>query len=231
MKQVYKVLPLLVSSAVLACGNAFAQQKNELGWTMDSALDQLEKQGREFDTALADVEIEWIGRDGSADRGNKGRIYQNKNGEVRIHIKSPQERIILIRGHDVMLYDPNKAVVEEFSRTRDARLEPYTVLGFSHTGGDLERDFLVTFIGEDEITNRRVLGLELTPKSDDDRATVSNIKLWIDQASWLPVRQVITHTPSGQTVTTTYSGTARNLKLNPDLFRDKWPKGTKKVRR
>lgn len=231
MKQILKTLPLLGLSALLACGQAFAQQKNELGWTMDSALNQLEKQGREFDTALADVEIEWIGRDGSADRGNKGRIYQNKKGEVRIHIKTPQERTVLIKGRDVILYDPNKAIVEEFSRTKDNRLEPYTVLGFSHTGSDLKKDFLVTFIGEDEITNRRVLGLELTPKNDRDRATVSNIKLWIDQASWLPVRQVITHTPSGQSVTTTYSGTARNLKLNPDLFRDRWPKGTKKVRR
>jgi outer membrane lipoprotein-sorting protein len=230
MKPVFNALQLAGLLVVLACSQAFAQQENELGWTMDSALDQLEKQGREFDTALADVEIEWTNRDGSTDKDNSGRIYQNKDGEVRIHIKAPQERTVLIRGSDVILYDPNKATVQEFSRTRDNRLEPYTVLGFSHTGSDLERDFLVTFIGEDEITNRRVLGLELTPKSDSDRAHVSNIKLWIDQASWLPVRQIITHTPSGQSITITYSGTARNLKLNPDLFRDKWPKGTKKVR-
>jgi outer membrane lipoprotein-sorting protein len=230
MKPVFKALHLVGLLVVLACSQAFSQQENELGWTMDSALDQLEKQGREFETALADVEIEWTNRDGSTDKDNSGRIYQNKNGEVRIHIKAPHERTVLIRGNDVMLYDPIEATLREFSRTRDNRLEPYTVLGFSHTGSDLEKDYLVTFIGEDEITNRRVLGLDLTPKSDSDRANVSNIKLWIDQASWLPVRQIITHTPSGQSITTTYSGTARNLKLNPDLFRDKWPKGTKKVR-
>lgn len=223
-------MQLLGLLAVLACSQAFAQQKNELGWTMDSVLDQLEKQGREFDTALADVEIEWTNSDGSTDKDNSGRIYQNKDGEVRIHLKAPQERTVLIKGRDVMLYDPAKATVREFSRTKDNRLEPYTVLGFSHTGSDLERDFLVTFVGEDEITNRRVLGLELTPKNDADRAHVSNITLWIDQASWLPVRQIIAHTSSGQSVTTTYSGTARNLKLNPDLFKDEWPKGTEKVR-
>jgi outer membrane lipoprotein-sorting protein len=229
MKQVSMTLLLVGLSAALASGQTFAQ-KNELGWTMDSAINQLEKQGRGFETALADVEIEWIGRDGSADRGNMGRIYQKKNGDVRIQIKSPKERTVLVKGRDVMLYDPSKATVEEFSRSKGHRLEAYTVLGFSKTGNDLKKDFLVTFIGEDEITNRRVIGLELTPKNDADRATVSNIQLWIDQASWLPVRQIIKHTPSGQSVTTTYSGTARNLNLNPDLFRDKWPKGTKKVR-
>ncbi len=230
MKLLFDGLKLVGLLAVLACAQAFAQQKNELGWTMDSALDQLEKQGREFETALADVEIEWTNPDGTTDKDNSGRIYQNKDGDVRIQLKAPKERTVLIKRHDVMLYDPAEATVREFSRTKDNRLEPYTVLGFSHTGSDLEKDFLVTFMGEDEITNRRVLGLAITPKNDRDRANVSNIELWIDQASWLPVRQVITHTPSGKSVTATYSGTARNLRLNPDLFRDDWPKGTKKIR-
>jgi outer membrane lipoprotein-sorting protein len=230
MKRLFNAIQLVGLLAVLTCSQAFAQQKNELGWTMDSAIEQLEKQGREFDTALADVEIEWTNSDGSTDKNNSGRIYQNKNGDVRIHIKEPQERVILIKGRDVMLYDPGQATVQEFSRTKDNRLEPYTVLGFSYTGSDLKKDFLVTFLGEDEITNRRVLGLELTPKNDSDRAHVSTITLWIDQASWLPVRQIIEHTSSGQSVTATYSGTARNLKLNSDLFRDRWPKGTQKVR-
>lgn len=229
MKRLFNAMQLLGLLAVLACSQAFAQQKNELGWTMDSVIDQLEKQGREFDTALADVEIEWTNYDGSKDRDNSGRIYQNQNGDVRIHIKEPEERIILIKGRDVMLYDPGQSTLQEFSRTKDNRLEPYTILGFSHTGSDLKKDFLVTFLGEDEITNRRVLGLELTPKNDSDRAHVSTITLWIDQASWLPVRQIIENTSSGQSVTATYSGTARNLKLNSDLFRDRWPKGTQKV--
>ena len=217
------VLALLISGSSLA-------QNNELGWTMDSALKQLDRQGSDFETVLADVEIDWVSRDGSTTTDNKGRIYQNADGEVRIQIATPDKRTVLIRRNDVLLYDPVKAIVEEFSRSKDNRLEVFTVLGFSITGGDLKRDYLVTFLGEDEIMDRRVLGLELTPKSDSDRESVSSIQLWIDQASWLPVRQIIEHTPSGQSVTTTYTGTARNLKLNPKLFDDDWPKGTKKVR-
>ena len=230
MKRLFNAVQLVGLLAVLACGQAIAQQNNELGWTMDSVLDQLERQGREFNTALADVKIEWTNSDGSVGKDDSGRIYQNKDGDVRIHVKEPQERIILVTGQDVMLYDPNAATVQEFSRTKDNRLEPYTVLGFSHTGPDLEKDYLVTFTGEDEITNRRVLALELTPKNDSDRAQVSSITLWIDQASWLPVRQIIKQTSSGQSISVTYSGTAKNLKLNPDLFRNKWPRGTEKLR-
>ena len=220
---------LLALLAILISGPSLAQ-KNELGWTMDSAIKQLDRQGSDFDTALADVVIDWISRDGAADKGNRGRIYLNSRGEVRIHINSPEERTVLIRGSDVLLYDPAKAIVDEFSRSKDNRLEIYTILGFSMTGKSLTKDYLVTFLGEDEISNRRVIGLELTPKSDAQRASVSSIQLWIDQASWLPVKQVIKHTPSGQSITATFSGTARNLSLNPELFKANWPKGTKKVR-
>jgi len=227
MAKNYVWMPVLLSILV---GGASIAQKNELGWTMDSAIKQLDRQGSDFETALADVEIEWIGRDGSTDKGNSGRIYQNRRGDVRIQINEPKKRTILVKGNDVILYDPEKATVEEFSRSRDNRLEGFTVLGFSLTGKDIKKDFLVTFLGEDEILNRRVLGLELTPKKDADRELVSNIQLWIDQASWLPVRQIIKHTASGESITATYSGTARNLELNSALFKDKWPKGTKKVR-
>ena len=197
---------------------------------MDSALKQLDRQGSDFDTVLADVEIDWISRDGTADKANHGRIYQNSRGEVRIQLDEPNKRTVLIKGNDVYLYDPVKAIVEEFSRSKGGRLETFTVLGFSLTGRDLEDDYLVTFLGEDEIASRRVLGLELTPKSDSTREAVSSIQLWIDQASWLPVRQIIEHTPSGQSITTTYTGTARKLALNPELFDDDWPRGTQKVR-
>ena len=38
-------------------------------------------------------------------------------------------------------------------------------------------------------------------------------------------------TQDGTTVTMTYTGMARNLDLKPELFKDKWPRGTKKIRK
>lgn len=59
---------------------------------------------------------------------------------------------------------------------------------------------------------------------------LSGIQIWIDEALWLPARQVISQAAGGQTLTVTYRGTARNLDLNRDLFNDKWPRGSKKER-
>ena len=47
----------------------------------------------------------------------------------------------------------------------------------------------------------------------------------------MPVKQVVSHVASGDTLTVTYTGMARNLKLNPDLFKAKWPKGTQRIKR
>ncbi len=38
-------------------------------------------------------------------------------------------------------------------------------------------------------------------------------------------------TLGGETVTNTFSGMARNLELNPDLFKDRWPRGTEKIKK
>jgi len=222
---------ILVPLSMLAAHGVFAQD-NELGWTMERAVKQLDRQGEDFETVLADADIEWKKKDGTVDRTVKGRIYMNEDGDVRLSAAQPTEHTMLVSGSTLYQHDPAKAVVEEYrlSQHKD-RLEPYVALGFSTTGKDLSDDFLVTFVGEQQIGGRRALGLELTPIKDSTRQAVARIELWVDQASWLPVRQIITQSAGGDSMTVTYTGTARNLALNPDLFKDDWPKGTEKIRK
>jgi len=47
----------------------------------------------------------------------------------------------------------------------------------------------------------------------------------------MPLRQVIEHVTTNEQLTIDYLGMARNLNLNPELFKSKWPKGTKQVRK
>lgn len=219
---------VLLSSIVATTGSA---QKNELGWTMESALKQIDRQGSDVETVLAEVEISWSGDAAGLDKIKTGRIYFNDDGDFRIAGQTPNKGVLLLEGRTLHKYDPAKSQVEEINVSRDkSRLEPFLNLGISVTGRDLEDDYLVTFVGEQEIGDRRAIGLELTPKKDDMRAIVSKIEIWFDQASWLPIRQTVSHTSGTQTVTVNYSGIARNLSLNPDLFRANWPRGTEKVR-
>lgn len=206
-------------------------QQNELGWTMESAMKQLDRQGSDFASLLADIEIRWSSQDQDEEDVENGRLYMNRKGDLRINVDAPIKQTIMRIGNTVSYYDPAKATVEEYSLSKHKdRLEVFVPLGFSITGRDITKNYLVTFIGEKDIGSRRTLGLELTPKRDAVRAVVSRVELWVDEASWLPVRQVISQSSGGRTLTIVYAGTARNLALNAELFRAKWPKGTKKVR-
>lgn len=231
MKLIKNVSLIVVPLAMIATHGGFAQE-NELGWTMERAVKQLDRQGQGFETVLAEANIEWKDKDGMVDKTVNGRIYMNDDGDVRLSAQQPTEYTMLLSGPNLYEHDPAKAVVEEYRLSQHKnRLEPFVPLGFSTTGKDLSKDFLVTFIGEQEISGRRTLGLELTPKKDSTRAVVARIELWVDQASWLPARQIIMESASGESMTVTYTGTARNLALNSDLFKDDWPRGTEKVRK
>jgi len=215
----------------LAAATVASAQENELAWTMERAIKQLDRQGSDFESVLAEVDVDWSGGASEAAQIKGGRIYINGKGEFRLNADSPAQRTVLLDGNTVHHYDPQAKLVKEYSLSKHKdRLEVFVPLGFSTTGKKLDDDFLVTFIGEDTIGDRRTLGLELTPKNDKMRAVVSRIQIWVDESSWLPARQVITQSSGGQVLTVTYSGTARNLELNRDLFDDNWPKGTEKER-
>jgi len=229
MKRLQSIL-LIVGPIVIA---PFAGAvDNELGWTLDSALKQLERQTKDFETALADINARWVSPDGTASREHDGRFYINARGEIRIAEQEPGNRVLLVSSSEVQDYDPTRALVERYSLSKHKdRMEPFARLGFVTSGKELKDDYLVTLLGEDQLGDRRVVGLELTPKKESTRGIVGRIRLWIDQASWMPARQEISHVSSGEILTIDYKGMARNLKLNPDLFDANWPRGTQKVRR
>lgn len=223
-----KIAGLLAALAIAAGASA---QQNELNWTMERAVKQLDRQGSDLESVLADVEIEWTGKDESLADIKTGRIYINERGEFRVNVDGPSNMTILLERGTVHHYKPDAARVEQYSLSKHKdRLEPFVLLGFTTTGKELDDDFLVTFVGEDSIGDRRVLGLELTPKKDKVREVVSKIQIWVDESSWLPARQIISQASGGEVLAITYRGTARNLDLNRELFDAKWPKGTEKKR-
>lgn len=223
----------LAAALLLAIlSNPAAALENELGWTLDSALRQVDRQSKDFDTLLADAAVVARSPAGDEVRSLTGRMYMNRDGDMRIVVANPAPKEMLVTRSEVQEYDPGQALVERFSLSKHKnRMEPYARLGFAASGGDLKSDFLITMLGEERVRGERTLVLELTPKRDQERQVVGKVTLWISEASWMPVRQVIEHVAGQEQLTIDYEGTARNLNLNPELFRANWPRGTKQVRR
>lgn len=222
----------IVAVLALALAGLSMAAENELGWTLDSALKQVERQSKDFNSLLADVTAVSENSDGAVVDELSGRLYMNRNGDMRIRVGGGGGRELLVTRSEVQDYDPTQQLVERYSLSKHKnRMEPFARLGFTTTGKDLKDDYLVTMLGEDHIRGERALILQLTPKRDRDRQIVSNITIWINQASWMPMRQTIEEVASAQKLTIDYQGAARNLNLNPDFFKSSWPRGTKRVSR
>jgi outer membrane lipoprotein-sorting protein len=232
--RLYSFLARLVSLAIftiLLTGNAAWAQAPAISWSLDDAVRQIERQAKDFDTGMARFEMVRSAEDGTEVSTLTGTAFFNKDGRMRFNIDGGQQ-VIFVDRSTVSHYNSEANAVEEYSLSKHKdRLEPFVRLGFSTTGSDMKKDYLITIIGEENIGDSRTVVMELTPEKDKVRETVRLVRLSINQASWMPVRQVFKSTNDGTTLTMTYTGMARNLKLKPDLFQDKWPKGTKKVKK
>ena len=85
----------------------------------------------------------------------------------------------------------------------------------------------MTLIGEEEFDNRKTVVLELTPKSDQARSQISRIRMWIDEASWLPVQQKFFETSSDDYFLSHYTHVMKNLKIADARFKPDWPKSVR----
>ena len=225
-----RVRTFLCLAPLVLAGQAYGEAP-AIDWALDDAIKQIDRQADDFKTAMMQVEVVVVDSEGEELSRRTGTGFMHKNGDARYNVDN-EKRTLLLDGRELQIYDQEAGKVEIYSlRKHKDRLEPFLGLGFSITGRDMEDDYLVTILSEEHIGGRRTLVLELTPEKSAVREQVKLVKLWIDQASWMPVRQSISSTASGETVTVDYSSIARNLKLNPDLFKDRWPRGTEKIKK
>jgi outer membrane lipoprotein-sorting protein len=227
-------LSFFVTAALLTAGGPVlvAEAGEQAGWTLGSALKQLDKAAKDFRTAVADVEMVVEGGPDGEPSKSTGKAYFSREGSFRFDLSDPKNKTLLCTGTDLIVYDPAQAIADRYPLAKHPqRVECYASLGFLLTGNALSKDYLVGLLGEESLDDRKTLMLQLTPKSDKVRAAVSRIEIWIEQGSWLPIQQKIFHGDSSQSLTIHYVQTSRNVPVDNALFKPKWPKGTKKITR
>lgn len=225
----FVILPLLAafSGALRAASPAQDQPR----WTVDAVVKQMDRAASEFQTLSADLEHSKytdVVKDTSVETGH---IQVRKDEKMRIEIFQPDPRTILRNGDALFVYTPKIKRVEEYDLGKNrALVDQYVRLGFGTRGDDLRKGYLLTVLGEETLDSRKIVLLELTPKSDKVRAQISKIQMWVDQASWIPVQQKFFETGSGDYFIFHYKNIALNLKIHDSRFKPNWPKGTSVIK-
>lgn len=225
------MLPVLVMAVCFLGAIAIFAAPGQGHWTLESALKQLDNEARSFHSLTADMErtkVTVVVNDKSTE---SGKIFVRRDEKMRIEITSPNPKTILRSGNDLFLYNPKIKQVEEYDLGKHrALVDQFLLLGFGTSGDDLQKGYLVTLIGEEELDRHQVLKLELTPKLDDARKQVSKIHIWIDESTWLPDQQQVFETGSGDYFLIRYTNVVRNPKLSDNEFKQHWPKGATRIK-
>jgi len=219
---------ILTSLISLSALQAQAPQK----WTADSVLAMVDAGARDFRTLTANVEhIKYteVVKDSSVE---SGQVWLRKKDEkMRIEFSKPDPRTILRNGESLFIYTPKINRVEEYNLGKNRSLvDGYLELGFGTRSENIRKSYKVAFAGEQDLDGRTTLLLELTPNSEEMRAQISKVQVWIDESSWLPAQQKFLETNSGDYLLIHYSDMKKNLKIDESRFKADWPKNATKVK-
>ena len=219
---------MLVSLCCIAGGHQARAAQIASKWTLEGVLEMLDKSARDFHTVTADIEhIKYtaVVKDSSSE---SGQIFVRRDEKMRIDFQKPDPRTILRSGDSLYIFTPKINRVEEYNIGKHRSFaDQYLALGFGTKGEALKKNYVVTLIGEEEFDNRKTIVLELTPKSDQARSQISRIRMWIDEASWLPVQQKFFETSSEDYFLSHYTHLMKNLKISDGKFKPDWPKSVK----
>jgi outer membrane lipoprotein-sorting protein len=217
------VVFLLTSQAASAAGQS---------WTLESVLGKMDAGARDFHSLTANIDhIKYteVVKDTSTESGQMW--LERKDEKMRIEFTRPDPRTILRAGNSLTIYNPKINRVEEYDLGKDrALVDQYVRLGFGTRSEDLKKSFSVAFSGEQDLDGKKVLLLELTPKTDQVRSQISKIEMWIDESSWLPLQQKFYEAGSGDYFIFHYGDIKKNVKIEDSRFKPDWPKNATKIK-
>jgi len=211
-------------------GRLAANGQNRGPGTLEGVYRQMDDQAKDFHSVSADIErtkVTVVVNDHSTETGS----IQVRGDKMLLEMKTPDPRTILRTGDSLFVYMPGLKRVEEYNLGKNRTLvDQFLLLGFGTDSKEMQRGYLVTLLKEDKIDDRKTIELELTPKLEAVRAQISKIQIWLDESSWLPVRQEFYETGSGDYSIVHYSRVVRNPGLPDSQFKPHWPKGTERIK-
>ncbi len=226
--RVIQAINTLLCAAVACLTIAPAPSASQqTSWTLETILKQLDTEAGQFHSLTADLErtkVTVVVNDKSTE---SGQIFVRRDDKMRIELTQPDPRTILRDGDQFYIYNPKIHRVEEYDLgKRKSLVDQFLLLGFGTSGTALKQSYDVMFQREETLDNRKVVLLELTPKSDEVRKQLTKIQLWIDESTWLPAQQRFEEAGSGDYFIIRYKNVSRNVKIPDSEFKQHWPHGT-----
>ncbi|HET9790229.1 MAG TPA: outer membrane lipoprotein carrier protein LolA [Candidatus Angelobacter sp.] len=195
-------------------------------------LAEMDKAATTFKAAQADFEWDQYQRVVDEHDVQKGQIYfrKNKGGvDAAVKIVSPEPKQVLFKDGKLSLYQPKIDQVTEYKAGQNrAEVESFMSLGFGASGADLAKNFEIKLLGWETVDGVKTAKLDLTPKQEKVKSSLSHVLLWMDPKRNVSIKQQFFE-PSGDYRLTHYTNINVNGRISDDVFRLKTTSRTKIV--
>src|SRR5215467_5592751 len=155
-----------------------------------------------------------------------GRLYYLRMGKeprLKLDISKPVEQHLLIDKGKGSFYQPKINQVQEFSLGGHANaVDQFMAIGFGQSSADLQKNYQVSFAGEEVVDGKKTAMLDLTPKTS--LAGIKTVRLWMDEQKGLSL-QVKVVEAGGDYALYKYSNIKINGAIPDSVFDLRLPKG------
>jgi len=209
---------------------AFAQVKGgsatssaTAGSSLEGVLTQMDSAAAAFRTAEADFIWDQYQRVVNETDTQKGKVYYRRTGkgdtQMSANIQSPEQKYLVFADGRVRIYQPKIEQVNEYDagKNRD-QFQSFLVLGFGGRGHDLQKQFDVTYGGNEDVDGVKTAKLELSPKAPNVKNMFNQIVIWIDPARGISLKQQFFEL-SGDYRIAHYTNIKLNSKVADDVFK------------
>jgi outer membrane lipoprotein-sorting protein len=192
----------------------------------------MDKTAADFRSAEADFVWDQYQKVVDETESQTGKVYYRRSGketQMAADIMHPDAKCVLMADGKIQVYQPriDQVTIYNPGKNRET-VESFMVLGFGGGGHDMLKSFDIRYLGIETLNGVETAKLDLAPKAQSVRNSISHIVLWIDPARGVSVQQQLFE-PSGNYRLAKYSDILINQKISDSAFRLKTTGKTKFV--
>ncbi|HVJ07156.1 MAG TPA: hypothetical protein VM554_02125 [Acidisarcina sp.] len=227
---------VMVALAALAIAPVAGLAQN--GGELNGVLRQMDTAAKAFKSAQADFEwdqYQVVVQDKDVQKGSVA--FQRQGSEmvmgsrIREFNGKPQLKQLLYRNGSLEFYEPAIKQMTIFSAGANrSQYESFLTLGFGGSGTDLEKNWIVSYKGNEVIDGVKTAKLDLVPRQANVKQTFTHVTIWVDPERAISLRQQFFE-PSGDYRLASYSNIRYNTAISADVFTIKPASGTQTVRK
>ncbi len=198
---------------------------------LDAILERMDRDAagfRDITARLTKVVYTAVLSESSQESGTIWMKRASNRALMKVEIVSPDSRAIALEGTTAQIYYPKIQTVQIYDLGKNrALVDQFSLLGFGTRRRELEKNYAIALGGEERLDGRRVVRLQLEPKSPRVREQVEKIELWIPEDAGYPVQQRFWQ-PGGDYYLIRYRDIRLNTGLSDADCRLKLPQGVRR---